>query len=127
MMTNEEITQLLDLHAALLVAGDPAAAELATSAGPEAATLMAVATRTHAALPLVRPDPAFRAALGRGLARASERRGAWWHPTLRRPRLPLPRLAAHRRATVVTSGAAVAAFGLAVAWLAERSTRTAVG
>jgi hypothetical protein len=118
------IADLLDHHARLLAAGDPEAEAFARSAPADVQPLMAVAGAVQAALPPVLPDPAFRAALGRSLVRATDRSHRPWRATagLRR----LPRLATHRTA-VVTSGAAMAVMGVTVAWLAGRRTRTAAG
>jgi hypothetical protein len=125
MIEDAALVDLLDRHAQLLAAGDPAAAEMARNAPAELRSLLAVATAAHAALPPVAPAPAFRDALGRGLVHNAAR------PQARHRRAAaglkrLPGLASHRSA-VVTSGAAMAVMGVTVAWLAGRKARTAAG
>jgi hypothetical protein len=69
-----EITQLLELHAALLATDGALAADaLARAADDDVASLMALAERVFRALPPVTPDPAFRAALEARLERAAAR------------------------------------------------------
>jgi hypothetical protein len=118
-----ELTALLERHAALAVAADPAAAALAAGATAEAAALLRTAERAFAALAPVPPEPAFRAALGRELARPRRsRRALHARPAAWRATWPAQPGSGRQRA-MLTRGAAVVALGVAVAWLASRAPR----